>query len=296
MAVIQLVGLLLVLALTRSWARRLPAWLVLFPAWVGTGILIQIAVGAVLMGVFSPPSQASNTDLGGIQPWVYVTVYAAFAGQGTALAIAFACHVRARWRWLLGHRTGEAVATQTDPMRSRPENHLTQMAQAVAGMAVAVALPFCYWAAGGSFGLSDAQTHPPWYLQASRVVGALTAVAGLLALAGRWGHQTRFWLPVTLIWFGSGAMAAFDGLVLVLNKLFLVLGMNASEPGWSLIDTALAIKVVIGVFVAVVGGLAVAAAAKDYQQPAEPDVPGATTAEPPGPRDTAVPLEQRIGA
>jgi hypothetical protein len=163
-------------------------------------------------------------------------------------------------------------------------------------MTAAVAIVFCYWAAGGSFGLSDAQTHPPWYLQASRVVGALTAVAGLLALAGRWGHQTRFWLPVALIWFGSGAIAAFDGLVLVLNKLFLMLGMNVSEPGWSLIDTALAIKVVIGVFAAVVGALTVTAAARNNQQPAETDGPGAAAAEPQGPRDTETPLEQRVGA
>jgi hypothetical protein len=54
MAVIQLAGLLLVLALPRPWAQGLPAWLPLFPVWVGTGLLFQVAVGAVLVGVFSP--------------------------------------------------------------------------------------------------------------------------------------------------------------------------------------------------------------------------------------------------
>src|SRR6476646_442352 len=38
---VQLVGLLLVVALTRPWAQRLPAWLVAVPAWVGTGLLFQ---------------------------------------------------------------------------------------------------------------------------------------------------------------------------------------------------------------------------------------------------------------
>ena len=60
-----------------------------------------------------------STDLGGIQPWVYVMVYAAFAGQGAALAIAFACHVRARWGRLLGERTDEVLADRGPPARGR---------------------------------------------------------------------------------------------------------------------------------------------------------------------------------
>ena len=137
------------------------------------------------------------------------------------------------------------------------------MAEAAAGMAVVVALVFGYWAAGGSFGLSGAQPHPFWALQASRVVGAVTAVVGLLGLAGTWGPRTRFWLPAALTWIGSGAVAAFDGLTVVLNRIFVAFGMDASEPGWSLFDTALMVKVVIGVLAAAVGSLAVKAVARD---------------------------------
>jgi hypothetical protein len=72
MALIQMAGLLLVLALTRPWARRLPPWLLHFPVWVGTRLLFQVAVGAVLVGLFAPPPQASSASLGGIQPWVFV--------------------------------------------------------------------------------------------------------------------------------------------------------------------------------------------------------------------------------
>jgi hypothetical protein len=267
MAVIQLTGLALVLALTRPWACRVPAWLVLFPVWVGTGLLFQVAVGAVLVGLLSTTSPASSgTDVGGIQPWVFVMVYAAFAGQGAALAIAFACHVRARWGWLLGERTGEVLAGRTARVRSWPENHVEGMAKAVAGTAVAVAVVFGYWTAGGSFGLSGSEPHPSFGLQASRVAGATVAVVGLLALAGRWGHHTRFWLPAALAWVGSGALAAFDGLNLVLNQLFAVSGTDASEPGWSLIDTVLVIKVVIGMSAAAVGALAITSAAKDNQK------------------------------
>jgi hypothetical protein len=274
MGVIQLAGLALVLALTRPWARRVPSWLLLFPVWVGIGLLFQVAVGAVLLGLFSATSQASSesTDLGGIQPWVYVMVYAAFAGQGAALAIAFACHVRARWGWLLGERTNEVLATRTAPTRSCAENHLDGMAKAVAVMSVAVAVVFAYWAAGGSFGLSGSQPHPSFELQASRVAGAMIAMVGLLALAGRWGHHTRFWLPAALVWIGSGALVAFDGLNLVLTQLFAVSGTNTSETGWSLFDTVLVIKVVIGLSAAAVGVVAITVAKDNRTGPARGEV------------------------
>ncbi len=268
MAGIELAGLLLVLALTRPWARRVPAWLLLFPVWVGTGLLFHVVVGAALAGLFPASSQASGGSLGGIQPGVFVLVYASFAGQGVALAIAFACYLRARWGPLLGERTGQVIARRTARGRSWPENHLAEMAQAAAGLAVAVAAVFCYWAAGGSFGLSGAQPHPSWPLQASRVAGAVIAAAGLLGLAGRWGHQTRFWLPAALAWVGSGSLAAFDGLELMLNRLFFMSGSGASGPGWSLIDTVLVIEVVIGVLCAAVGALAVTSAARDDHRPA----------------------------
>jgi hypothetical protein len=266
MAAVELAGLLLVLALTRPWARRAPAWLLFFPVWVGTGLLFRVVVGAALAGLSSPPSQASGGSTGGIQPWVFVMVYASFAGQGAALAIAFACYVRARWGRLLGERTGEVVARRAARVRSWPEHHLAEMAGAVAGLAVAVAAVFCYWAAGGSFGLSAAQPHPSWALQAAAVAGAVIAVAGLLGLAGRWGHQTRFWLPAALAWVGSGSLAAFDGLELMLNQL--MSGKATSGPGGTPPDTVLVIEVVIGVLCAGVGAVAVAAAARDDQRPA----------------------------
>ena len=158
MAVVQLAGLLLVLALTRPWARRVPAWLVLFPVWVGTGLLFQVVVGTALAGLSSAASQASSANTGGIQTWVFVMVYSAFAGQGVALAIAFACHVLARWGQLLGEPTGEVIASRAARARSWQEDHLAGTAYAVAGMAVAVALVFGYWAAGGSAGLSGSGT------------------------------------------------------------------------------------------------------------------------------------------
>jgi hypothetical protein len=169
---------------------------------------------------------------GEFEPWVFVVVYAGFAGQAAALAIAFASHVRARWGRLLGERTGEVLARRTAQARSWPRNHLAEIAQAVAVMAVAMAVVFSYWAAGGSFGLAGVEPRPSWGMQTSRAAGAVIAALGLLGLAGRWGQQTRFWLPAALTWIGSGALAGFDGFVLTLNQLFVTLGTDASEAGW----------------------------------------------------------------
>jgi len=269
MGVIQLAGLLLVLGLTRPWARRVPAWLLLFPVWMATGMLFQVVVGAVLLGLFSPMSKATSEGAGGIEPWVYAVVYSAFAVQGVALALAFGCHVRARWGRLLGECTGDIDASGDRVMAWR-DGHVAVMAQAVAGVAVVVVAVFAYWAGGGSLGLSGVETNASWPLQVSRGAGAAVAVVGLLGLAGRWGYQTRFWLPVALTWVGSGALFAFDGFTLVINKLFLVFGADTSEPGWSLFDTALVIKALIGVSAAVVGAMAVTAATREAKRPRAP--------------------------
>ena len=252
MAVIQFLGLLLVLALTRPWARRMPAWLVLFPAWVGTGLLFQVAVGAGLMALTSTSSaDGGETDLGGIQPWVYVMVYSAFAGQGIALAIAFAYHVRQRWGWLLAHRTGDLA------IRSEPR------AGAALALVTAVVLVAGYWAMGGEAGLSGMHADDSWVMHASRAVGAVVAAAGLLGLAGGWAQRTRFWLPVGLTWIGSGAIAAFDGLNLAFNQLLGGIGDGASTVRWGMTESVLAAKVVVGLVAAAAGIRAVATAARN---------------------------------
>ncbi len=272
MAVVELVGLLVVLALIRPLSRRLPAWLLLVPVWVGIGLLFQIAFAA-LIGLLSTPSHGSDLDTGGIEPWVFVMVYTSFAGQGVALAIAFACHVRARWGSLLGRRTDQVLAEIRARARSWPESHLARSAEAVAAMALVVALVPAYWAVGGPLGLPADQPHPSAAVQIARTAGPVIAAAGLLGLAGRWGHDTRFWLPTGLVWVGSGATAAFDGFMLVLNRLFAV--SAAGDPGydWSAADALLILKVVVGLLAAGVGVVALRAAARKdttERRPREP--------------------------
>ena len=112
----------------------------------------------MLVGLFSASSQASDGSTAGVQPWVFVLVYSGFAVQGVALAIAFARHVRARWGRLLAEPTGEVLARPTARVRSWPEDHLAVMAETAAGLAIATALVFGYWALGGSSG-SPVRSH-----------------------------------------------------------------------------------------------------------------------------------------
>ena len=196
MAVVQLAAVVLVLALVRPWSRRVPTWLLLFPVWVGTGLLFQVVVGRHTSWACPRPRRrtpAARTP-GRDPSWVYVVVYSAFAGQGVALAIAFACHVRARWGRMLGERTGDVLARRPQPDRGWRITS-TGLAEAVAVMAPRR----CRLRLLGGRRLVRAlrsATARLLGMQASRAVGAVIATAGLLGLAGRWGHQSRFWLPV----------------------------------------------------------------------------------------------------
>jgi hypothetical protein len=263
MAVVQLAGLVLVLTLIQPWSRRVPAWLVLFPAWLGTGLLFQVVVGVVFLAGSAVSSDA-NLSTGSFQPWVFLVVYASFAAEGIALSIAFACHVQSRWGRTLALRTAAAVsmreASRGTEAAPWPVAHVTAMAQALAVMCVAVAVGFGYWALGGSLGLPSIPSPAPLALQASRAAGAGIAAVGLLGLAGRVLQRTHLWVPAGLTWLGSGAMTAFDGLVLTFSAVLPQLGVAAAGAGWGLTDTVHLVKVLIGVLTAAVGVIAFTAA------------------------------------
>ena len=132
------------------------------------------------------------------------------------------------------------------------------MAEAGAGLAVAVAAVFCYWAAGARSG-SPARSRPrPGRCRRPGQSVLSSPWPGSLGLACRRGPRIRSGLPAALAWIGSGTLAAFDGL-----ELFLTFGTGLSGSGWSLTDTVLVIEVAIGVLCAAVGALAVTAAVKD---------------------------------
>ncbi len=242
MAVVELVGVGLVVAITRPWAMRVPAWLVLFPAWMGTGLLFPIAVFAVLAGLTAASGGATGGTGDGLRPWVFVLIYTGFTGQGVALAVAFGCYVRARWGRSLAARTGDVLA------RLRPRRRATIAGPAIAAAALAAVVTgmYGYWAAGGGYGSPDL----PWETYVGMACGSSLAVLGMLTLAVRWGRRKRLWVPATITWLGSGSLAANALLFLALGR---VSGPGESAPAWSPLDTFRTIGAAAGLLAAAVG-------------------------------------------
>ena len=81
--------ILLAVALTAAWGRRLPAPAVLLPAWVATGFLLPIAI-SVLPGMAVTGVDGAGSD--GLAGWVRPMVYGGFGWQGLFLLVAFALY------------------------------------------------------------------------------------------------------------------------------------------------------------------------------------------------------------
>ncbi|GAB3409273.1 hypothetical protein [Flindersiella endophytica] len=198
-------GVLVLLAFTHGKGRRLPAWLVLVPTWVGTGLLAPIAIVMVTLSVLAFAGVYHWPVVEGAAPWLHGVVYSCFSGLGICLAIVFGLHVHERWPALF--ESARPVQSPTRPV---------QLPLAWAGLAIATLLGLLrlYWAAGGTAGLVAANLHRrelPWHLL-HLVSGALTlaAVGGTLLLFYRPARRLRIALP--LLWVGSGGLFA-SGLV-----------------------------------------------------------------------------------
>src|SRR5690606_25220460 len=89
------VALVLAPAFTTRRGMRLPAWLVLLPLWVGTGLLGLIVV-MLPLGFFVKGPAIFDTG-GLVEPWVYAMVYGGFFVQGAGLMTAFVLYARDRW-------------------------------------------------------------------------------------------------------------------------------------------------------------------------------------------------------
>jgi len=88
----------LAVVMARPWGRRLPAFLVVGPIWVGAGLLAPIAVGLPLglvaqVVVGGSPVPAGN----GLTNWVYACVYGGFVVQAVSLMAGFVGYARKRW-------------------------------------------------------------------------------------------------------------------------------------------------------------------------------------------------------
>ncbi|MEU8760898.1 hypothetical protein [Streptomyces sp. NPDC048659] len=96
-AVLAVLGMLLALALTRPWGRRLPRPLLLGLGWAGAGALAPFGVLLAVLGVLAWTG-VTEAGLAGHAPWVVVVAYGGFSLFGLALARAALVHQRATRR------------------------------------------------------------------------------------------------------------------------------------------------------------------------------------------------------
>ncbi|MDN5933473.1 MAG: hypothetical protein L0I24_20810, partial [Pseudonocardia sp.] len=168
---LDLCVVVLALALTHAWGRRVPAWALLLPAWVGTGFLVPMAV------VILPTTLAMPADTTWSEPWLHPLVYGGFAWQGVFLVAAFALHAHARW-------SSAVVAPTPGPT---PLLHVI----AAGGTAMAVL------SAGLQLAVGDV---------VPLVVGGLTTAGAVGVLALVRGATAHRWLAAAAAWVGSAVM------------------------------------------------------------------------------------------
>ncbi len=232
------------LALAYDWGRRVPAWCILPPMWVATGLLAPIVV---LLPLAAPAAgdRGSGSTADALAGWVYAVVYGGFTLQGLLIVAAFVFYARRRWPAALDGSVPDRSALL--PVQRFVAVVLAALAAVVAGLNLA-------WALGGTAGLGALADRQNTVDRATLGVYALFAAAtavGLPALVA--GRPARWpsWPALALTWFGSGAMVTWGLYLLTIATN----DPSLTSPGMNL---AVAVKVMVGAAAAVLGLIVVA--------------------------------------
>jgi hypothetical protein len=194
------VALLLALAFTTRQGMRLPAWLVLLPLWLGTGLL-SVVVVTVPAGVLLTGVSVFSTD-GPIAPWVYMTVYGGFVGQGVGLMVAFVLYARDRWPAVFSTTLGSGRASPTGPFQTVVARGALLVSAVLGGTRL-------YWAAGNPVPVQALQ---------DGFKGLLALGAGIaLVLLVRGRGAGPFWPPLVVGWLGTGVMFGWGLYAMILT-------------------------------------------------------------------------------
>ncbi|MFE9331596.1 hypothetical protein [Streptomyces sp. NPDC006925] len=203
---------LLVLALTRPWGRRLPVPVLTLPLWIACGLLGPIVVAfpvKALSGLLGGGTGGGG-DTGGadtvLESWVWTVVYSGFVVQALALGALFACYVRDRWGTLL-----------RSPLHRHARGRRSGGARSTYGFAAAVtvALPdLVAHAARLADEHADNRVTEATFLLCT--VTGLAAVARLLRAGGadRPGGAV-VWPTLAAAWLGSAVPACWGGWLLL---------------------------------------------------------------------------------
>jgi len=210
---LDLVAIGIALAFTYDWGQRIPAWLVLVPTWVGTGLLTPMVLGLPVLGIDLLSDTAGRMDF--LEPWVRPLVYTGFATQGAALLTAFVLYARVRWPEVFTTRLADLPRGATHPVQVVLANGAALVAAGVAVLNLANAF-------GADLGypadLVAQRTLSSYFVEGIHGVLAALAAIGVLWAVHRRRPGTPTWLPVTLAWLGAGAMFSW-GLWVAVNQL-----------------------------------------------------------------------------
>jgi hypothetical protein len=198
---LMFVAVLFATALTRPWARRLPAWIVFVLGAGATGLLAPILLGLPLgLGIqFALLGEMEPAEDAGLAPWVFAVVYGGFGLLAIAMAVLVAAYVADRWHVLIAQ-----------PPR-RP-SALAALGGALALLPFGVAM--VYWGVFGP-GTSGPQGMD---LPAQRTVLVVTGVLGVAAFVVPFLlKSTRRWprLAWVVTWTGC-CVTALQGPTLIL--------------------------------------------------------------------------------
>lgn len=243
-ALMDVVYIGIVLAFTHEWGLRIPAWLLLPPMWVASGLLARFVV-AVPIVTISQAFAVGSTRVppgGPVEPWVYAVVYSGFTGMGVGLMCAFALYAHARWSAVFG----------SGPLAGRLDVHVP-LAIIAALMAVAGSAVHLAWAFGGTIGLrpdlAAGRTLSSYVLNAIDAAMGIGAASGILLMVlGRDRRIPYRAAVVTAAWIGSGFLFAW-----ALWHLINVLGETAlvrdRVEGMALINVLSLLRLLAGLLI-----------------------------------------------
>ena len=233
--------IVIALLLTRPWGLRVPAWLLVGPVWLATGLLtpIMLAYPAQVVArlVGDRPPATTKTGDPFLAEWVFGVVYTGFIVQGLALGALFALYARQRWSHLWVGRLADL------PRAGRPQ-HLA--AVGIAALTTFALTMHLLWACGAEVGLTDSRaaerTRDYYIVEAAFVALAIATAVGVLAWVLRWGARLPGWLPLGLGIVASAGLAGWGGWLLIVSAV----NTDAAKQTTSLMSLTYGAQVVLG--------------------------------------------------
>lgn len=256
------IAVVIAVAFVSRWGLRVPAWLLLLPAWVAAGLLTPIVVATPLSAVIAATGNPPQSGLP-LESWVSPIVYAGFAIQGITLVGGFLFYAIDRWGHLLrGHLAA--------PESSVAQTMLRQLASLVAVLGAGVALTSLVWAWGLPWGvpadLQDDRTATTTLVGTTHALFAAAGVVATLALVHGTAANLSYRATAVTAWVGSAAMFAW-GLWGLINVLTTSPLSSDSTDGLAVVN----LHTLVQTFAGLVLGLVALAAVVLRTQNGEPD-------------------------